>query len=58
MTKYRKNDGWVTFKLPLEVDEKLREMAADTGLKMTTIASKGIEREWARWKETQKEDGK
>lgn len=50
MAKYKKNDGWITFKLPHEADAKLREIAADTGLKMTTIVVKGIEAEHAKWK--------
>lgn len=50
MAKYKKNDGWITFKLPHEVDAKLRETAAGTGLKMTTIVVKGIEAEHAKWK--------
>lgn len=50
MSKFKKNDGWVSFKLPLDTDGKLREMAAETGLKMTTIVVKGIEAEYAKWK--------
>lgn len=50
MAKYKKNDGWITFKLPHETDAKLREIAADTGLKMTTIVVKGIEAEHSKWK--------
>jgi hypothetical protein len=34
----------------LDTDAKLREIAADTGLKMTTIVVKGIEAEYAKWK--------
>lgn len=50
MAKYKKNDGWITFKLPHEADAKLREIAGDTGLKMTTIVVKGIEAEYGKWK--------
>lgn len=50
MSKFKKNDGWVSFKLPLDTDAKLREIAKDTGLKMTTIVVKGIEAEHAKWK--------
>lgn len=50
MSKYKKNDGWITFKLPHEADVKLRETAAATGLKMVTIVVKGIEAEYGKWK--------
>ncbi|MFA6432921.1 MAG: hypothetical protein WCV82_03885 [Candidatus Paceibacterota bacterium] len=57
MTAYRKNDGWVTFKLPAETDRKLREMASATGLKMTTIVVKGIEKAWEKWQEVEGKEG-
>ncbi len=49
MSKFKKNDGWVSFKLPLDTDAKLREIAAKTGLKMTTIVVRGIEHEYREW---------
>ncbi len=50
MAKYKKNDGWVSFKLPLDTDGRLREMASVTKLKMTTIVVNAIENEFAKWK--------
>lgn len=59
--RYKKGDGWLTLRLPLDTNAKLREIAAKTGLKMTTIIVQGIGHEWrewsARWNETAKVGG-
>ena len=57
MTTPRKRErtsdsGWLSVQLGLEVNEKLREMAAKTRLSFTAIIENGIEREWEEWKRT------
>lgn len=49
MTTFKKNSGWVSFKLPMETAGKLREIAAKTGLKLTTIVVQGIEHQYEEW---------
>lgn len=46
MSKYKKNDGWVTFKLPLDINQKLRDLSSKTRLSLTAIVCRGIEGEW------------
>ncbi len=41
----------LNLKLTPTIDAMLREIAADTGLKLVTIIAKGIETEHKRWKE-------
>lgn len=48
--RYRPNDGWLSVKLPHDTSAKLREIAAKTGLKLTTIVTQGIEHQHAEWK--------
>lgn len=47
---YKPNDGWLNVKLPLDVNAKLREIAARTRLTLTAIVCNGIEREWEEFK--------
>lgn len=48
--RYKPNDGWLSVRLPLDVDGKLREMAAKTRLSLTAIVCNGLEREYDHWK--------
>jgi hypothetical protein len=55
--RYKPNDGWLSVKLPLDVDAKLREMHKKTRLSLTAIVCNGIEREYTKWKvQTRVED--
>lgn len=48
--RYKPNDGWLSVKLPHEVDVKLREINDKTRLTLTAVVCNGIEHEWREWK--------
>lgn len=56
-TRYKPNDGWINVKLPLDVNDKLREMAEKTRFSLTAIVCNGIEKEWSKWKEMMGREG-
>jgi hypothetical protein len=49
-SKYKPNDGWLSVKLPLVINAKLREIAGKTRLSLTAIVCNGIDKEWDEFK--------
>lgn len=54
--KSKKGNGWISAKLPLDVDAKLREIAKNTRLSLTAILCNGIEAEYRKWEVQNKRD--
>lgn len=47
--RYKPNDGWLSVKLPTDVNAKLREIHERTRLSLTAVVCNGIEHEWREW---------